>query len=376
VLRVALNVEQLLQPSPGGIGRYTARLASLLPALYPEDRLIAFAARHPRAQVAAVPGLAGVPVRILRLPRPALYDAWHLLRWPPVTTGEPVDVVHAPSLAVPPAGRAALVVTVHDAAPLLFPGAYPVRGRWFHHRGLAAAARWADRVITVSEAAADEIAAHTPIGRDRLTVVANGVDPVVVDADRRRRVLAALGLAGRPYILWVGSLEPRKGAGTLVAAAARLAPHALGDARLVLAGYPGWLGRGLVDAADREALGDRLVEAGLVGDDDLWALYSGATVFALPSRHEGFGLTALEAMSQGVAVVASDIPALREVTGGAATLVPPGDTARWAEAIGGLLADDAARSRLGERGRRRSAAFSWEATAAATHRVYEEVAGR
>lgn len=386
-MRIAINVEQLLHRSPGGIGRYTARLASLLPGLFPADEVMAFAARHPRSVLdAAASAIGGLPVHALALPRPVLYDCWHLLGWPPVAggpgsgghgKGAVVDLVHAPSLAVPPRSGAALVVTVHDAAPVLFPEAFSARGRWFHHLGLAAAARRADRVITVSQAAAAEIAEHTAIPAERIRVVPNGVDPVAVSADQRARTLTRLDLAGGPpYVLWVGSLEPRKGVGTLVAAMARLARRAgsgeAARARLVLAGYRGWRAEGLVDEADVAALGDRLRRLGPVGEDDLWDLYAGAAVAALPSRHEGFGLPALEAMSQGTPVACSDIPALRELTGGAARLVPPGDVDAWADAIADLLEDEAQRVALGAAGRARSRQFSWETTVRATHQVYEE----
>ncbi|MBA2326335.1 MAG: glycosyltransferase, partial [Actinobacteria bacterium] len=181
-MRVALNLEQLLQTPPGGVGRYTAELARLLPGLEtgdPDDaiELAPFVARHGADQVAAALrdfGLAGLDPVALPLPRPVLYDAWHVLGAPGLGAVRrrrgALDVVHAPSVAVPPRGRYRLVVTVHDAAPLVHPETYPRRGRWFHRRGIAAAARRADLVITVSRAAADEIDEHTDISPDRVRV--------------------------------------------------------------------------------------------------------------------------------------------------------------------------------------------------------------
>ena len=384
-MRVAVNAEQLLYRSPGGIGRYTAALLTVLPGVETQMEPVPFTARHRAAEVEAA--LAGVGVAgavrrrtvTLPWPRPLLYDAWHRAGRPRLAGRvglEGLAVVHAPSVAVPPAPRGGppLVVTVHDAAPELFPEAFPRRGRRFHAEGLAAAARRADLVIAVSEAAADEITYHSDIPAGRVRVVPNPVAVPEVDPAVRDRVLGEAGLRGRPYVLWVGSLEPRKGVGTLVAAMARLRRrHAGSEVHTVLAGFEGWLGANLIDPSDRLVLGDSLRQLGRVGDEELWCLYSGAALLAFPSLHEGFGLPVVEAMALGVPVVASDIPAVREVAGGAALLVPPGDPDAWSEAIAGLLDDDAGRRRMAEAGRRRSADYSPDRWARRTWAVYQEI---
>ncbi len=384
-MRVAVNAEQLLYRSPGGIGRYTAALLTLLPAAQPGIEVVPFTARHRAVEVEAALAAAGVPgaVRrrgvVLPWPRPVLYDGWHRLGRPRLAGRAgltDLGLVHAPSVAVPPSGGSAppLVVTVHDAAPELFPEAFPPRGRRFHALGLAAAARRADLVITVSEAAAEEITRHSAIPPGRVRVVPNPVSAPGVDPAVRARVLEASGVGSRPYVLWVGSLEPRKGVGTLVAAMARLKRRYPGsEVQTVLAGFDGWLGDGLIDPGDRQALGASLRQLGRVGDEELWCLYSGAEVFAFPSRHEGFGLPVVEAMAQGTAVVASDIAAVREVAGGAALLVPPDDPDSWCEAIAGLLGDDPARRRMAEAGLARSRDFSPDRWAQRTWAVYQEI---
>lgn len=337
--------------------------------------MVPVTARHRPADVDAVLSAAGVSpecrqrVAIQPLPPRLLNDAWVRFALPPLR-GVVADVVHAPSVAVPPPGRRPLVVTVHDAAPELFPEAFSALGRAFHRHGMKAAARRADAVITVSQAAADEIAAHSPIPAERIRVVHNGVDPPAAPPDPT--LLDKWQLGDRPYVLWVGSLEPRKGVATLVAAMAELRRRgAHVDVQTVLAGYQGWLND---DLFDPRPLGASLHQIGPVTEPELWALYRQAQVFALPSRHEGFGLPLVEAMSQGTPVVASDIAALREVAGGAAELVAPGDVAAWADAIGGLLDDPVARQRMGDAGRRRSEQFGTAAMAAATHAVYQEIA--
>lgn len=377
-MRVALNVEQLLSPSPGGVGRYAAKLASNLVALGVVVQPVV--ARHTREEVQEAWqdfGLDGVPEpTVLPLPRAALYDAWHLLGWPPLTSDTDVDVLHTPSLAVPPKRGKPLVVSVHDAAPWLYPESFTARGRWFHSVGVRVAARRADRVITGTQAAAEELRAYTRLPSSLVSVVPYGVDTNILapGEEPTASVLRHYGLTGSPYVLWVGSLEPRKGVGVLVAAMARLA--ARGDpTALVLAGYAGWQNARLIPPEQRAQLGGSLHQLGPVPEADLQALYAGASVFAFPSFHEGFGLPVLEAMAAGAPVVASDIPAIREVAGDAAVLVPPGDVGQWAGALEDVLGSPSRRARLAEAGRRRAALFPWASTAAATLEIYKELVG-
>jgi len=365
-------------PSPGGIGVYTAKLVSSLSDLGVEVQPVV--ALHRSAAIGdawAEFGLAGKlpPPARLYLPRAALYDAWHLVSWPPLSRDPATDLFHAPSLAVPPRGRGPLVVTVHDAAHVLFPEAFTARGRWFHAMGLRAATRRADLVITGSQAAAGELAEHTAVPAGKIRVVPYGVDQGPPEPNPS--VLARYGLAGLPYVLWVGSMEPRKGVGTLVSAMARLLKGnvTLGDTALVLTGYAGWRNASLIAEEDLVQLGPALHRLGSVPARELSALYAGAMVFAFPSSHEGFGLPVLEAMAAGVPVVASDIEALAEVTAGAAVLVRPGDVDAWAGAIEALLQNPARRATLAERGRLRAAEFTWKRTASATLDVYREALG-
>jgi glycosyltransferase involved in cell wall biosynthesis len=377
-MRVAVNAEQLLYHSPGGIGRYTAQILAGVPRLFPDDEVVAFTARHPRRTVSAALRGAGVTdqATILSLSRPMLYEAWLRLGRPRLPKSLNADLVHAPSVAVPPHPAVPLVVTVHDLASELFPESFPRRGRRFHALGLAAAESMADIVLTVSNASAADIAEHTSISADRIRVVHNGVDPMPLDPEHRSRVLRSLGLTNRRYVLWLGSFEPRKGVGTILAAMAELRRRrANPDVHLVIAGYEGWLEDRLVDPADRTTLGDSLRQIGRVNEEELWALYSGALLFAFPSRYEGFGLPVIEAMSQGTPVVASDIDAIREIAGGAARLVSPSAPEAWADTIEELLDDEAERRRLADAGVSRSRELSLDATLRGIRAVYQELAG-
>jgi glycosyltransferase involved in cell wall biosynthesis len=381
-VRVAVNVEQLLHEAPGGIGRYTAELVRLLPAR--GVAVTPFTARHSRAEIDAAlraydlsardlsaPGLDPV---VLPLPGALLYDAWHVLGAAgPVRRVAPVDLVHAPSPAVPPTGSVPLVVTVHDAAPIVMPDAFTRRGVWFHRRGFAMAAKRARLVIAVSEFSADEIATHTPIAREQIRVVPNGVDLEVATPTEVDEVRAHFGIDDRPYVFWAGTFQPRKNVRVLLDAFTRLDPETVPH-RLVLAGPPGWK----PDDADGEvarSLGDRVRLLGPVERARVFPLFAGADLFAFPSRHEGFGIPVLEAMAQGTAVVCSDIPALREVAGDAAQFVAPDDLDAWVDTLRSLLTDPAARARLVVRGRERVKGYSWARCTDATVAVYEEALG-
>ena len=382
-MRLALNLEQLLLHPPGGIGRYTAELARLLPGPDPDGgeriEVIPFVARHRNASITTALGAFGLadlePVPLL-LPRPVLYDTWNVLGVPPLGLLHPalrdVDIVHAPSLAVPPRSGAALIVTAHDAATLVHPETYPRRGRWFHSRGFEAVARRADLVIAPTRAAAEEILARTRIGRDRLRVVPHGVAQRQVSDGIVAATRATLGLGDQPYVLWVGTLEPRKNLPLLLEAFGAVVRAGLPE-RLVIVGPPGWKRGPRTVAAAAETLGDRVQFTGPLRADRLVALYRGASIFAFPSIHEGFGLPVLEAMAQEVAVVCSDIPVLREVGGVAARYVPPTDAGAWGETLVALLQDGATRARMGIEGRARAGAFTWERCIRQTRVCYREV---
>ena len=384
-MRVALNLEQCFQRPPGGIGRYAAELARLLPKTDdPVDggpvELVPFVARHSTREIETVWSELGVtpsPV-VLRVPRRALYELWN--RWgraDPLDDAHAaalhdVDVVHAPSVAVPPRGRVPLVVTVHDAASLLFPAMYTRRGRRFHELGFAAAAARADAIVAPTAAAADEIAEHTTIARDRIRPIHHGVDHLLAGEAQVEAVRLVFDLEA-PYVLWVGTLEPRKDVGVLVDAFARAIDDAGLPHDLVLAGPRGWLSESDAVARRASALGRRVRFTGPLSSDELRALYRGADLFALPSRHEGFGLPALEAMAQGTAVVCSELPVLREVTGGQARFVRPGDLDGWAGVLVTLLGDVAARTALGEAGRVHALGFTWAKSCAEHVEVYASV---
>jgi len=362
-VRVAVTLEQCWHRVPGGTATSVVGLVRALAARPGHDvDVVGVSARH--AGAPPEPALRPtVPVHHLPLPRLALYEAWHApgpLRWPPVerATGA-VDVVHATAVAVPPPGGAPLVVTVHDLAFLHEPSAFTRHGLRFLRRGTELARRQARLVVVPSEAAAAECRA-AGFDPDRLRVVPWGHDAAAATAADVDRARATYRLPER-YVLFVGTLEPRKNLARL----ARAWRRSVGpDVPLVLAGPAGW-GEGAPS-------GDGIVAVGYVPDADRDALYAGAAAVAYPSLREGFGLPVLEAMAQGAPVLTSTGTATAEVAGDAAVLVDPLDEDAIAEGLTRLVGDAGAARALGERARARAGAYTWARCADGYVAAYEE----
>lgn len=368
-MKLGFVVEQLLGPSPGGTGRYTREIAravaAQLAAAGSDPRPASTCAWHRDVRVGEIPGVAG-PYR-LPLGRRAVAAAWER-GVGPGPRGD-LDVVHAPTLLVPPKRRGGLVVTIHDAIPWTHPETLTPRGVAFHRRMGARAARDADVVITVSEASAAELEPVLRLG-DRLRVIPLGVSAdLAVPSDTAART-RRLGLPESGWLVSVATLEPRKG---LDVALAALAHPAAPDLPLAVAGSPGWGGVDLAAEARRVGLRPgRVLELGRLGDADLAAVLAGSVALVAPARAEGFGLPVLEAMALGVPVVASDTPALVELAAGAALHTPVGDVAALADALARVVDDTDLRAEMSAAGRRRAADFSWSRAGAATIAAYAD----
>jgi glycosyltransferase involved in cell wall biosynthesis len=373
MISVAFHVDQVFYDAPGGIGTYVRELVPALAAADGAPELTLFHASFPGRR--GEPWMDRFSIRELPHGIRRLYPEWALLGRPALPQDlAAMDLVHAPSpVAVPPPGSGQrLVVTVHDLAFRIYPRLFPAVWRNLFWAGVRRAARNADALITVSEHTARDLVRFTRADPNRVHVVplAAALPKAGLDPDE---VIDRLKLP-RPYLLFVGLLEPRKNLVRLVrayrrATAAGALPHAL-----VLAGPMGWHARQLLREVATPGPGE-VVMTGRVGAQELDALYHGASAFAYPSLYEGFGLPVLEAMARGVPVVASGVSSLPEVTGDAALLVEPRSTGQLAGAIERVLAEEDLAARLSAAGRARAAGFSWERTARMTLQVYEKVVG-
>jgi len=358
-VKVAFHVGQLLQAVPGGIGTYAEALLEALPAVGVTP--VPFASGVPPADAAnRFPGFVGIG----RPGPPWRYELWHRFRRPRLRV--PGDVVHATSLAIPPAAPRPLVVTVHDVAFLRHPELFTRHGVSFHRHGLDLARREAAAIVTPSIFTRDELMT-VGFPAEQVHVIPHGAPTALgLSPEEDTAVLRRLGVSA-PFIAFVGTLEPRKGIDTLTAAFAAVRAD-LPELSLVLAGAPGWGDVGRLD-------GDGVAALGAVTPREADVLWRHALCAAVPSRYEGFGLPALEAMARGCAVVASDATSLPEVVGDAGLLVAPGDVGAWVDALRVMVGDPNRREALATSGVQRAASFTWEASARAHAAVYASVAG-
>lgn len=357
-LRIAMTVEQCWQPVPGGSGSYIAELTRAL-ADRSDVTAVGLAARHGADEVPR-PAPTGRVVHA-PLPRVALYESWSRLRRPRAESTVPgADVVHATTWAVP-GRRVPLVVTVHDLAFLREPEHFTARGNAFFRRALDIVRDEAAQVVVPSSATQEDCVAHG-LDAARLTVVPHGVRSDEVTPEQAGAWRRRAGV-DRPFVLWCGTLEPRKNVPRLVEAYARAAGQL--DHDLVLVGPSGW---GDATADVERALADLPAGSvhllGRLGDADLQAAYASADAFAFPSLWEGFGMPVLEAMAHGVPVVTSAGSSMAEFAVG--ELVDPLDVdaiaAGLVAAVSGGPGRDEVRAAAGR--------YTWAASAAAHAEVY------
>jgi len=366
-LRVAVDASAIPARLTGA-GVYASRVLAAL-AARGDLELDVFAAPG-SAAVLAAPGMRLREVAAARSGRPARI-AWTQLAAGRAARAAGAQVLHGMHYELPLRARTAQVVTVHDLTMVTHPEWHEPSKVWYFRWAMRRAAAVADRVLCVSAATARDATRHLGVPPDRIDVTPLGTELRPASGEAVRDVRARLGLDG-PYVLGLGTLEPRKDLPTLVRAFAALAgelPHTL-----VLAGLAGWGAGALAEAVRSSGVAGRVRLPGYVPEADKAALFTGADLFVYPSRYEGFGLPVLEAMACGVPVVTTTGGSLPEVAGDGALLVDPGDPGTLAAAMARLLGDRAARDRLARRGRDRAAAQTWDRCAALTADAYRRAA--
>jgi glycosyltransferase involved in cell wall biosynthesis len=309
------------------------------------------------------------------IPARRLWTHWRLAR---ALAADRPELLFVPAHVLPLGYGGPSVVTVHDLGFRRFPRAHPPAALAYLELSTRLAARRATRLIAVSRTTADALTAWYGVDPARIRVVYEGVEPRFrpPPASAVAALRARLGLEQQPYLLALGTIQPRKNLLGLLRAFRLLLARTGQDCLLLLAGRVGWGGgaRPLQAEIERLDLGRQVRLIGYLPDQDLPALYGGALAYVQPSFYEGFGLTALEALACGAPVVAADNAALPEVVGEAGLLVDPADPAAIAAALERLLTDAGLRQALAQAGPPRAARFSWARCARETRAVLEEAA--
>jgi alpha-1,3-rhamnosyl/mannosyltransferase len=263
-----------------------------------------------------------------------------------------------------------VVHTIYDLSLRRWPETHPRERVWFYEFFIRRRLHEAAHILTISEYVRREILEEFRLPERMVTAIPLAPDPHFFprSATKQEGIRRRLGLDG-PYLLFVGTLEPRKNIGLLIDALA-LSRH---DLPLVLAGWAGWGDKTWLQRLKQRGLDRRVILGGHVGEEDLACLYSGALALVYPSLYEGFGLPILEAMACGCPVVCANSACLPETAGGAAMLVDPHEAEELAAALDQLVENETLQGEMSERGRRRAALFTWEKTARRTLAVFSAV---
>lgn len=360
-----------------GIGRFVRSLVSAIAEVDEHNRYVLLHAAPNPGRAVEMPDAPNFSARRLPLRERLLTILWHRMHLPVAADRliGPLDIFHAPDFVLPPVQSAVKLVTVHDLAFLIHPECAHERLRKFLERAVPRSIEKADYILADSENTKSDVVCLMDADPDRVFVVPGGVDERFQPAapERVQHTCERLGL-NAPYILGVGTIEPRKNWPRLIDAYARFRTRTGFSHQLVIAGRPGWLSESTYQAAERSPYREDIHLTGFTSDEDLISLYSGAEVFACPSLYEGSVLPVLEAMACGAPVVCSNTSCFPESAEGAALLVSPTDPEDIAEGLEQVSSDPKLRERLRAQGASRAAEFSWTRSARHLVDIYERVA--
>ena len=385
--RAGTRLRVLLDAGPAvhqraGLSRYTERLAAHL-LQEQGDRVALTLFHNAHSGHRLPPSLADAPQASLRLGQypwrlsvlasQLARQPWYEKRLPPS------QLYHATEHLLPWLRRPA-VLTVHDLIFERYPQHHTWTNRAFLRLGMPLFVKAAQAIIAVSQQTRRDLMALYRVPGEKIHVVHEGVDARFAPADPAQVVQVRERFSpDRPYLLMVGTLEPRKNHAAALRVLARLVregfPH-----RLLIAGGRGWLFQPIQELVGELGLGQRVRFTGYVAEAELPALYTGADALVMPSLYEGFGFPVLEAMACGTPVVCSNVSSLPEVAGSAALLVDPRDEEALLAALRRILTEPGLAEELSRRGREQAARFSWsrcaEETVAVYQAVVQEAAGR
>jgi len=354
-----------------GVGHYTFEVAQQLARMVPDNNFQVVS--HIPFCPSAIEDLASAfeNLELIQQEVNTFTKHWWTIGLPLYIRQNSLDLFHGTNYDVPIWGRCPTVLTIHDLSLLLYSETHEVRRVRRARRRLPLMARLATAIIVPTQSVKSETCEHLRVSAEKIFVVPEAprrcfrpMEPASARESRRK-----LGVEDR-FILYVGTIEPRKNLITLVRAFEEIYKNTQFRPQLVIAGQKGWLNEELFRYIDQSKVKNRLLMTGYLGDNELRALYSTCLLMNYPALYEGAGLPPLEAMACGAPVITTNTAAIAEMVGDGARLVFPRDYQVLAQSIVELLTDDQARQALAGLGKRRAAEFTWERAAVDTHNVY------
>jgi glycosyltransferase involved in cell wall biosynthesis len=355
-----------------GVGHYTFEIALELARQAPSDSFEILS--HLPFADGAVSDLANLS--FIKRPVNSATRHWWTIGLPLYIKRARLDLFHGTNYDIPIWGGCPTVLTIHDLSLLLFPATHEERRVRRARRRLPVMSRKATLIITPTNAVKSEVCEHLRIHADKVIVVneAPRRSFQLMPLEQASKTVRRLGL-DEDFILYVGTIEPRKNLITLVKAFEEVLRSTNLRPQLVIAGKKGWLTDELFTYIESAKLGDRIHLTGYLGDDELRALYSACGVMVYPALYEGAGLPTLEAMACGAPVITTNTPAISEMVGDKARLFSPTDFRALAQHIVELLTTPAARESMSRAGIHHAARFSWERAARETLEIYQKALG-
>jgi glycosyltransferase involved in cell wall biosynthesis len=371
-MRIGIDATAL-PPQPVGAGNYIVQLVRALARLESEDEFVVFS----QAGKVSLLGTEDRPeFRITTVPNlsPAVRLTWEQAMLPLVVKNLKIDVFHSLHYTRPLWLPCKSVVTFHDMTFFLFPQLHTGSKRLFFPLAIRASARLAQALIAVSENTRQDAIRLVNIPPEKIFTTPLGVDQSfrpIRDLEGLKIIRGKYDLPER-FILYVGLVEPRKNLPVLIRAYRELI-EVQRDFDLVVVGRFGWMSEGLLAEVDRLGVKERIRFTGYVPQEDLPWVYNLSSLFVYPTRYEGFGLPALEAMACGVPVITTNVSSMPEIVGDAGFLVEPDSEESLKQAMAEVLADPGLSAEMAARGLERAKQFTWERTARETLRVYQHV---
>ncbi|MHB1361012.1 MAG: glycosyltransferase family 4 protein [Thermoleophilia bacterium] len=369
-MRIGVDLSAI-QSTKSGVDWYTHRvIQEMMELLAPDEQLYLFSNRETGFEGEAA-NRANVYVYRSNF---SYQEPWRQFMLPLLLKQHGIDVCFFTNFVLSVAASCPMVLTIHDLSFRLFPRTHSLRNVIWARSLVPVSTRRSKRIIAVSNNTKLDLVRLMNVPSWKVEVVHEGApeefNPTVTDEDEE-----AMGHYGiiKPYILFVGTLEPRKNLNFLIKSFDKVA-KANPDVHLVLAGRRGWMAQAIFDELERRDLLGRVHITGYVRERYLPALYRQAAAFVYPSLYEGFGLPPLEAMSSGTPVIVSRSSSLPEVVGDAGLYVNPLDTNEFAQAMNSILSDPELASGLRQKGLERASQFSWKKAARQTLDILRDAA--